>query len=116
MAAFAVLKRLGIALSRLWGILWAVSKIRGPACACLAFLGFPADRLQWRFTCFGFGYGLDCNLWLLLWSGRGGGGEVGRPCSVVPVGAMGPSSPGDSPFWAGWPFPGCEGLVGCVQN
>ena len=51
----------------------------------------------------------------VVWEGGRGGG-VGRPCSVVPVGAMGPSSPGNSPFWAGWPFPGCEGLVGCVQN
>ena len=41
---------------------------------------------------------------------------VYHPCSVVPVGALGPFSPGNSPFWAGWPFLGCGELAGCIQN
>ena len=80
---------------------------------------------SWVFLLIGFSGALLVSVLDMVWIaicgcfcglGGGEGGGVGRPCSVVPVGAMGPSSPGNSPFWAGWPFPGCEGLVGCVQN
>ena len=81
---FVVLKRLGIALSELGGAC-GLCPGSGAQRVCASPSGiYPADGLQWCFACFGFGYGLDCHLWLLLWpwgawvalSGLGGEGGL----------------------------------------
>ena len=56
---FVVLKRLGIALSGLGGGVWAVSRIRGSACVCLAF---------WDLSCWWASVVL-CLFRFWIWSG-----------------------------------------------